>query len=200
MTISLKYVLADPSCLPTASVERSAAFDLKANLEPIDLLLETPLSRDEEIDCTNAAISKNLFVNGKLAEDFLEADAVSELSRGRKLLYLPPLGRKIVNAGFKVGLSTDDPNKLAVMLICSRSGLSCRHGISVINAPGVVDEDYPDWVGVGLINLGTGHHLFSHGARIAQAMFVEVENPSYEVVEDLALSGERLGGFGHTGV
>jgi dUTP pyrophosphatase len=200
MSVSVKYVLADPSCLPTASVDRSAAFDLKANLEPIELLVEPPLSSGEMIDCTNASVFRNLFINGKLAENLLEKNTVDELSQGRKLLYLPPLGRKIVNAGFKVGLSTDDPNKLAVMLICSRSGLSCRHGISVINAPGIVDEDYPDWVGVGLINLGTGHHLFSHGARIAQALFMEVENPSYEIVEELTLSGERLGGFGHSGV
>jgi dUTP pyrophosphatase len=99
-----------------------------------------------------------------------------------------------------VGLSTDDPNKIATMLVCPRSGLACKNSITVVNAPGIVDEHYPDWVGVGLINHGRDLHLFGHGARIAQVMYLEVCVAQERVVEELTTVGERKGGFGHTGV
>lgn len=86
------------------------------------------------------------------------------------------------------------------MLVCPRSGLACKYGITIVNAPGIVDEHYPDWVGIGLINHGRDLHLFSHGARIAQVLFLEVCVAQEQVVDTLTTVGERQGGFGHTGV
>jgi dUTPase len=63
-----------------------------------------------------------------------------------------------------------------------------------------VDEHYPDWVGIGLVNHGADLHLFGHGSRIAQVMYLEVCVAQERVVEALTTVGKRKGGFGHTGV
>ncbi|NJR32218.1 MAG: hypothetical protein HC778_04395 [Chamaesiphon sp. CSU_1_12] len=90
-------------------------------------------------------------------------------------------------------MSTDDPNKIATMLVCPRSGLACKNSITVINAPGIVDEHYPDWVGIGLVNHGRDLHLFAHGARIAQVMYLEVCVAQERVVEQLTTVGGTQG-------
>jgi dUTP pyrophosphatase len=142
----------------------------------------------------------SLYINGKKIDENLTTDLLRQYEAQLRFLVLAPGDLKIVNAGFKVGLSTDEPNKIATMLVCARSGLACKNSITVINSPGIVDEHYPDWVGIGLVNHGSDLHLFSHGARIAQVMYLEVCMATERVVEELTTVGERKGGFGHTGV
>ncbi len=142
----------------------------------------------------------SLYINGKKITEGLTLELLQQHEPLLRFFSLAPGEQKIVNAGFKVGLSTDDPDKIATMLVCPRSGLACKNAITVINAPGIVDEHYPDWVGIGLVNHGMDLHLFSHGARIAQVMYLEVCVAQERVVTELTTVGERKGGFGHTGV
>ncbi len=80
-----------------------------------------------------------------------------------------------------------------------RSGLALKHGITVLNTPGTVDEGYRGEVGVILINHGTSPFAVSAGMKIAQL----VVSPRIEVevseVADLSETQRGAGGFGSTG-
>ena len=198
--ISVEYVLADPEFRPQRAVDRAAALDVKAYLPvaPTDNFLESV--RSSQALFLAKYPEGSLYINGKKVTEDLTLELLQQSEPQLRFFILAPGEQKIVNAGFKVGLSTDDPNKIATMLVCPRSGLACKNSITVINAPGIVDEHYPDWVGIGLVNHGQDLHLFSHGARIAQVMFLEVCVAQERVVEALTTVGERKGGFGHTGI
>jgi dUTP pyrophosphatase len=198
--ISVEYVLADPEFRPQRAVDRAAALDVKAYLPaaPTDNFLESV--RSTQALFLAKYPEGSLYINGKKITEDLTVELLQQSESQLRFFVLAPGEQKIVNAGFKVGLSTDDPDKIATMLVCPRSGLACKNSITVINAPGIVDEHYPDWVGIGLVNHGKDLHLFSHGARIAQVMFLEVCVAQERVVDALTTVGERKGGFGHTGI
>ncbi len=194
--ISVEYVLAEPEFRPQRAVDRAAALDVKAYLPD-----EPTVDFVESIE---SLLSKypyaSLYINGKKITEDLTTELLEQHEPQQRFFSLAPGEQKIINAGFKVGLSTDDPNKIATMLVCPRSGLACKYGITIVNAPGIVDEHYPDWVGIGLVNHSRDLHLFSHGARIAQVVYLEVCVAQERVVEALTTVGERKGGFGHTGI
>ncbi len=200
IVISVEYVLAEPEFRPLRAIDRAAALDVKAYLPAI--------SSDNFVDSLQAIRTNfcskypedSLYINGKKIAEELTTELLQQYESQLRFFSLAPGEQKIINAGFKVGLSTDQPDKIATMLVCPRSGLACKNSITVINGPGIVDEHYPDWVGVGLINHGRDLHLFSHGARIAQVMFLEVCVAQERVVAELTTVGDRKGGFGHTGV
>jgi dUTP pyrophosphatase len=194
--ISVEYVLADPEFRPQRAVDRAAALDVKAYLPDVPIVDLSLFVKSLLGQYPQAA----LYINGKKITENLTVELLQQQEVQQRFFVLAPGEQKIINAGFKVGLSTDDPDKIATMLVCPRSGLACKNSITVINSPGIVDEHYPDWVGIGLVNHGKDIHLFSHGARIAQVMFIEVCMAQEQVVEELTTVGERKGGFGHTGV
>jgi dUTP pyrophosphatase len=198
--ISVEYVLAEPEFRPQRAVDRAAALDVKAYLPaaPTGDVLESVTAM--QADVLRKYPAGSLYINSQHITEKLTVEVLQQYEPQMRFFVLAPGEQKIVNAGFKVGLSTDDPNKIATMLVCPRSGLACKNLITVINAPGIVDEHYPDWVGIGLVNHGRDLHLFGHGARIAQVMFLEVCVAQERVVDVLTTVGERKGGFGHTGV
>jgi dUTP pyrophosphatase len=198
--ISVEYVLADPEFRPQRAVDRAAALDVKAYLPDvptIDILESLKLSERKFL---SKYTHGSLYINGKKIAQDLTTDLLQQSEPQLRFLTLAPGEQKIINAGFKVGLSTNDPDKIATMLVCPRSGLACKNSITVINSPGIVDEHYPDWVGIGLVNHSSDLHLFSHGARIAQVMYLEVCVVQERVVKELTTIGDRKGGFGHTGI
>lgn len=82
-----------------------------------------------------------------------------------------------------------------------RSGLADKHGITVVNSPGTVDEGYQGEIKVILMNLGGEPVLINSGDRIAQMVIAPVIRPSILEVKEFTESSERGdGGFGHTGV
>jgi len=84
-----------------------------------------------------------------------------------------------------------------------RSGLAARHGITVLNAPGTVDEDYRGEVQVLLINHGAEAFTIAHGDRVAQLVIAPVTHAQVETVSEeasLGTTGRGQGGFGSTGV
>jgi dUTP pyrophosphatase len=85
-------------------------------------------------------------------------------------------------------------------LVLPRSGLAARHGISVVNAPGLIDEGYRGEVQVLLLNTDS-HETFraDAGDRIAQLVVVDVEAPEIVETDDLGDSSRGAGGFGSSG-
>lgn len=84
-------------------------------------------------------------------------------------------------------------------LVMPRSGLSLRHGISIVNAPGLIDAAYRGEIKVVLINTDPGHdYEIARGDRVAQLVIQRVDEVAWNVVDDLD-GVDRGGGFGHTG-
>ncbi len=80
-----------------------------------------------------------------------------------------------------------------------RSGLACKHGISVPNAPGTIDADYRGEVKVALINHGKASFTVEPKMRIAQMVVSEVARCEIQDVEELDATVRGAGGFGSTG-
>jgi dUTP diphosphatase len=85
-------------------------------------------------------------------------------------------------------------------LVIPRSGLAARHGISVVNAPGLIDSGYRGEVRVLLLNTDREEPFaVEPGDRIAQLVLVRVETEKLEEVEELDDTVRGVGGFGSTG-
>ena len=80
-----------------------------------------------------------------------------------------------------------------------RSGLSIKHGISLINCVGTIDEDYRGEVCVGVVNLSNEEYTIQPDERIAQMIIARVEQAKIEVVTELSETSRGEGGFGSTG-
>jgi dUTP pyrophosphatase len=80
-----------------------------------------------------------------------------------------------------------------------RSGLSSKHGITLVNTPGTIDADYRGEVRAPLINLGREAFTIERGMRIAQMVIVPVPPVELVEVKELDATDRGSGGFGHTG-
>jgi dUTP pyrophosphatase len=97
------------------------------------------------------------------------------------------------------GIAVEIPRRHAG-LVLPRSGLAARHGIALVNAPGLIDPGYRGEVRVLLLNTDPEEAFeVAPGDRIAQLLLVRVEGP--ELVEAQSLEGTVRGssGFGSTG-
>jgi dUTP pyrophosphatase len=83
--------------------------------------------------------------------------------------------------------------------VLPRSGLALRHGVTLVNTPGLIDAGYRDEIRILMINTDPTHSYEVHrGDRIAQLVVLPVEPVRW--LERDTLDGEnRGGGFGHTG-
>lgn len=86
-----------------------------------------------------------------------------------------------------------------VGLVSPRSGLAARHGISVVNGPGVVDAGYRGELTAILINHGPEPITLERGQRIAQLVVVPFADAEFVEMEELPGSARGDGGFGSTG-
>ena len=85
-------------------------------------------------------------------------------------------------------------------LVVPRSGLARKHGVTVANAPGLIDAGYRGELQVLLVNLSNEAHRIEAGDRVAQLVCVPVGTGPVVVVEALPASdGRGDGGFGSTG-
>jgi dUTP pyrophosphatase len=85
-------------------------------------------------------------------------------------------------------------------LVVPRSGLAARHGISVVNGPGLIDPNYRGEIRVVLVNLGAEPFPGEAGDRIAQLLLVPFIAPEVVAVEELPPSPDRGElGFGSSG-
>lgn len=81
-----------------------------------------------------------------------------------------------------------------------RSGLATKHGISIVNTPGLIDSKYRGEIGVILINLdSTETFKVARGDKIAQLIIQKVESITFSEVDQLDETKRGSGGFGSTG-
>ena len=108
-------------------------------------------------------------------------------------IILKPLERRLIPSGIRLGI----PDGYEVQ-VRPRSGLALKHGITVLNTPGTIDQDYILEVGVILINISNEDYTIQPQERIAQLVLNEVTQMSLQKVTSLDET-TRTGGFGSTG-
>jgi dUTP pyrophosphatase len=85
-------------------------------------------------------------------------------------------------------------------LVLPRSGLAARHGIALVNAPGLIDSGYRGEVRVLLLNTDrTASVELAAGERVAQLVLIRVQTPVVEEVAELPASERSARGFGSSG-
>ena len=80
-----------------------------------------------------------------------------------------------------------------------RSGMSIKHGITLINCVGTIDEDYRGEVCVPIVNISNEPYTINRGDRIAQMVIMPVAKAEIEVAQELTTTQRSSGGFGSTG-
>ena len=102
-------------------------------------------------------------------------------------------------ASVRTGIAVAIPDGYAGFVV-PRSGLAARHGIGVVNAPGLIDSGYRGEIRVLLINLDPNEPFeLAKGERIAQLVIQHVEEATLREVAELPESARGEGGFGSTG-
>ena len=112
-----------------------------------------------------------------------------------KAIILGPLQRIIVKTGLFISLPIGYEAQVR-----SRSGLSIKYGVCVLNSPGTIDSDYRGEIGVILINLSNDPFIIQNGDRIAQLVIAQHEQGQWIEVEQLEATSRGNKGFGSTGV
>ncbi len=109
-------------------------------------------------------------------------------------IVLKPLERKLIPTGLKIELEHGYEAQIR-----PRSGLSIKHGISLINCVGTIDEDYRGEVCIPIVNLSNQSYVIQPGERVAQMIIAKYEQAKIEVVTELTDTVRGEGGFGSTG-
>ena len=144
----------------------------------------------------------NVAVSIKRLDDSLElpsyaypGDAGLDL-RASDDAVLEPFERKAIPCGIALAI----PRGYAGFVL-PRSGLAAKHGISIVNAPGLIDSDYRGEIKVILVNMDA-HEAFEikRGDRIAQLVIMAVPVVDLQETDDLPDTERGLGGFGSSGV
>jgi dUTP pyrophosphatase len=126
-----------------------------------------------------------------------EGDAGADLTASTDVVLPCRGGRAVVPTGVAVAIPAGYAG-----LVVPRSGLAARHGLTCLNAPGLIDSGYRGEIRVILVNHDPEQdYTVSRGDRVAQLVLVKVEQAAFELVGQSGLEGSErgTGGFGHTG-
>lgn len=109
-------------------------------------------------------------------------------------ITLQPMERRMIPTGLAMAI----PEGYEVQ-IRARSGMSIKHGITMVNGIGTIDADYRGEVGVLLVNLGAEPFMVEPGMRIAQMVVAKYEVAEWREVDELNQTERGTGGYGSTG-
>ncbi len=116
--------------------------------------------------------------------------------RAREAVVITPGGGR---AAVPTGIALSIPEGFCGLVV-PRSGLALRHGVTCLNAPGLIDSGYRDEVRVILVNHDPAQPFeVARGDRIAQLVIARAETVEWVVVDELDASARGTGGFGSTG-
>jgi dUTP pyrophosphatase len=122
-------------------------------------------------------------------------DAGADLVARSAAMLAPRGGRALVPTGIALAIPPGYAG-----FIQPRSGLALKHGVTVLNSPGLIDAGYRDELRVILVNLDpSSPYEVQRGDRIAQLVIQRVEEVSFSRAASLSTSARGVGGFGHTG-
>lgn len=138
---------------------------------------------------------KKLDNNKSLPEYATAGAAGMDLTAGiDEPMTFKPFERKLVPTGIIIEL----PHGYEAQ-VRPRSGMSIKHGITLVNCVGTIDEDYRGELKVPVINLSQEEYTINPGDRIAQMIVAPVVKAQIDVVETVGATNRASGGFGSTG-
>jgi dUTP pyrophosphatase len=108
-------------------------------------------------------------------------------------VMLKPMERRMIPTGIAIALPVGYEAQVR-----ARSGLSIKHGITMVNGVGTIDADYRGEIGVLVINLGTENFTIEPDMRIAQLVIAKYETASWQESDSLDETVRGEGGFGST--
>ena len=109
---------------------------------------------------------------------------------------IAPFERAMIPCGFSIAI----PEGYAG-LVLPRSGLAANHGVTVLNAPGLIDSGYRGEIKVILYNTDRERmFVVEKGDRVAQLMLVEIPHIEFNIVEALDDTSRGIAGFGSSGI
>src|SRR5664280_3457396 len=124
-----------------------------------------------------------------------EGDAGCDLVAVESCVLQAGGGRAMVPTGFAVAIPEGHGG-----FVLPRSGLAAKHGVTCINAPGLIDPGYRGELKVALVNLDPERDYVVHpGDRIAQLVVIAVPSSHFTVVDELPAAQRGEGGFGSSG-
>jgi dUTP pyrophosphatase len=124
-----------------------------------------------------------------------DGDAGLDLYAAVDVTLEPRGGRALVPTGIAIAIPAGHAG-----FVQPRSGLALRHGVTVVNSPGLIDAGYRDEIRVLLANLDPNEPFkISRGDRIAQLVIQRFELVEWHEVKDLDDTDRGLGGWGSTG-
>jgi dUTP diphosphatase len=116
--------------------------------------------------------------------------------RASEAATIAPGARASVGTGIAVAIPEGHAG-----LVLPRSGLAARHGIALVNAPGLIDSGYRGEVRILLLNTDTREAFeIAPGDRIAQLVVVDLPDVEFAEAESLSETARGAGGFGSSGV
>lgn len=138
---------------------------------------------------------KRLRPGAHLPERAYASDAAFDLHAAVELV-LAPQERAVVPTGIALGLPPG-----AAALTLPRSGLAARHGITIVNAPGLIDPGYRGEIQIVLLNTDSRAEFVVHvGDRIAQLLLIDLLDATMVEVDELDDTPRGARGFGSSGV
>ena len=124
-----------------------------------------------------------------------EGDAGCDLVAVESTIIKAGGGRAMVPTGLAVAIPEGHGG-----FVLPRSGLAAKHGVTCINAPGLIDAGYRGEVMIALVNLDpTNDYEVQKGDRIAQLVVLPVPSATFAPVEALPEAKRGEGGFGSSG-
>ena len=124
-----------------------------------------------------------------------EGDAGCDLVAVESCVLQAGGGRAMVPTGFAVAIPEGHGG-----FVLPRSGLAAKHGVTCINAPGLIDAGYRGEVMIALVNLDpTTDYEVRKGDRIAQLVVLPVSSAHFRTVEELPPARRGAAGFGSSG-
>lgn len=109
-------------------------------------------------------------------------------------VLLKPLERTLIPTGLFIELPLGFEAQVR-----PRSGMSIKHGITVLNTPGTIDADYRGEIKVIIVNLSNQNYEINDGERVAQMIIAAHAKANWLQVKELNKTERGAGGFGHTG-
>lgn len=134
-----------------------------------------------------------LHPQARLPERAHPGDAGADL-RSVEAVTIPAGERRDVGTGLALAIPAGYAG-----FVQPRSGLAFKHGIMVVNSPGLIDAGYRGEVRVSLYNSGREPFAVGVGERIAQLVIQRVEEPAFVAAEELPETKRGDGGFGSSG-
>ena len=122
-------------------------------------------------------------------------DLVANLDQETEQITIKPNKWEIIPTGITIEL----PDGCEAQ-IRPRSGLAYKYGVTVLNSPGTIDNDYRGEIKIILINHGQEDFIVKNGDRIAQMIISKYEQVELEEIEFLTETTRNDGGFGSTGI